>query len=998
MNQSLKRELRTFAGARSIREAKRLFGIRDYTNDRAYRYLLKLYEPVQRQRRLNEVVRRNTIRNRIIQQQQLKLQRQRQIFQEAVQRRRRRNAVSVEDWFDRIRQQMEGRFNTPFRLRIRSAIINGLELTLTFSNIYKFQKWVDRIMDDQVGGDSETVITYRDVMNDIDNKDAMKLAFLEILPVQGGCNKQKVATTGGMLGDYYKFQYYNPSSQYNNCGLACLEYFLQVKFKYSAIRKQYNLKSGDMITPKQLAKIYVDNGGSKVLSFIADDFCADFKKEYNYIHIRDNHYRVITGGVPKAKVPWEEDVEGKKKFNKVRRKLLAYDFETRPIDPTNVDTNKHRFKTGQTYRYQIKDAICSIHYETTNGVETKTFITNYDKSSARYFIEWLAEQHKRNIHYLVVAHNGSRFDNLLLQAEMNEAELQHLDPQYRGYSLIGMNFYNHVFRDPCCFLVGSLDTLCKNFKVVNAKKTTDIYKGMDNKQLCFYREELTLNEFLELQHKEPKYWEAYVDYCEVDCISLMELWKKFCVNTNGLIKKMGTYTDKSGKEQTNRLVGQVSVNSSTTIGGLAKRIIDALNPAVSKMRINPMEKYLKFIGDDDIKYEYVCKFKRGGISHCNQAGRHDESVAGIDITSQYPTALKYMIIPSGESEWVKEYSPSRYGYYTIKNLKWDNDRKFRPVCKYIDCKNGESLNWTTNWEEDTITYVDSEMLKYCVKYLGLVSFDVIEGLVSNYYVKGQELFGKYVDVLFAEKAYQDELKKNSPADFNNAYREVCKLFMNSLTGKLVEDPSKYFQLKFSMTPVGKKDNINGVGFVRDMGDEPKKNLWVNAGVMVYSYSKRILWEYVRFLPDQSNDIIHIETDGLYFPARYLPALEDAVSKENYKGDYANAIGFGSDLGNVKVEHKSAGPSYWLGKKFYYMYCGLDNVDVIKIKGVPMKTIDAQGTTKQIIDKSVYEDVYAGNKVSKSFNTLYKNVFGKIEISSLNMTRTISPMCDYKVYD
>ena len=978
MESALKRELRTFAGVSSIRDAKRLFGISNYTNDRAYRYLLKLYEPVRRQRITDAIAQRNAeyrkdialtnIRNR------LQNLRQKEIFNRLVQERRARNAVDITDWFDRIRQQRQGRLNTPFRLRIRSAIIAGLEQTFYFTNIYNFQKWVDRITDDQVGGDSETIILYRDVMNDIDNKDAMKLAILEVLPLAGGCNTRE-AKSGGMLGDYYKFQYYNPTSQYNNCGLACLEYILKVKFNYKQIRKHYNLKCGDMITPKQLAKIYVDNGGSKVLSFISDDFCADFKKEYNYIHIRDNHYRVITGGEPKAKVPWEEDAKGKKKFSKVRRKLLAYDFETRPIDPTDVDTNKHRFKTGKSHRFQIKDAICSIHYETTNGVETKTFITNNDKSSARQFIEWLAEKHKRNIHYLVVAHNGSRFDNLILQAEMTETELQHLDPQYRGYSLIGMNFYNHVFRDPCCFLVGSLDTLCKNFKVVNGKKTTDIYNGMDNKQLCFYRPELTLNEFLELQHKEPKYWEAYVDYCEVDCISLMELWKKFCVNTNGLIKKMGTYTDKkTGVEKTSKLVGKVSVSSSTTIGGLAKRIIDALNPVVSKMKFNPMENYLKFIGGDDDKYNYVCKFKRGGISHCNQPGKHNESVAGIDITSQYPTALKFMIIPSGESRWVKDYSKTAYGYYTIKNLKWDNDRKFRPICKYIDCKNGESLNWTTEWEEDTTTFVDSEMIKYCVKYLGLVSFDVVDGLVSDYYLKGEKLFGTYVNVLFEEKARQDTLKGTD--DFNNAYREVCKLFMNSLTGKLVEDPSKYFQLVFSMKPVNKKDTINGVGFVKDKGEEPTKNHWVNAGVMVYSYSKRILWEYIRPLPNQSDDIIHIETDGLYFPAKLVPALREAVSKENYKGDYSNAIGFGSDLGNVKVEHISAGPSYWLSKKFYYMYCSKEKEEVIKIKGVPTKTIDASGTTKQIIDKSVYEDVYAGNKVSKSFNTLYKNVLDR----------------------
>ena len=997
MESALKRELRTFAGVRSIREAKRLFGISNYTNDRAYRYLLNLYEPVQRQRRADTIAQRNAeyrknialanIRNR------LQNLRQKQIFNRLVQGRRRRNALPIEDWSNFIRQQRQNRLNTPFTLRLRSAIVFGLTRDFNFSNFFQFNNWVEAILNQQIDGDSETIVRYRNIINELDNRDAFRDAILEVLPLAGGCNKQKTATTGGMTGEYHNFQYYNPPSQYNNCGLACLEYLLETKLDYKQIRKKFGLKNGEMIDFKLLNEIYISCGGDKFLVCIDDSFSLDYREEYSYLHIRKNHYRVITSFGPKYADDFEILPNGKKKRKKVHRKLLAYDFETRIIDPTNCDTNKYRIKTGQSYRYMIKDTICSIHYQTKQGTtETKTFITNNDKSSARQFIDWLCDQHKRNNHYLVVAHNGARFDNIILQSAMSEAELLHNDPQYRGYSLIGMTFYNHIFRDPCCFLVGSLDTLCKNFKVVNGKKTTNIYNGMDNKQLCFYRPDLTIIEFLDLQQKEPAYWKEYVDYCEVDCISLMELWSKFVKETTGLIQKMGAYGDNDGKW----ILRKVSVASRTTIGGLAKKLIETLNPVVSKSKYNAMEKYLKFVGDDEDKYHYVCKFKRGGISHCNQAGKHNESVAGIDITSQYPTALKYMVIPSGESKWVDAYDKSRYGYYTIKNLKWDNDRKFRPICKANDRKNGESLDWTTNWEEDTLTYVDSELIKYCVKYLGLVSFDVVEGLVSDYYLKGERLFGKYVNVLFEEKARQDTLKGTS--EFNNAYREVCKLFMNSLTGKLVEDPSNYFQLKYALRPDNNKDNINGIGFNKDRGEELKMNIWVNAGVMVYSYSKRILWEYIRFLPDQSNDIIHIETDGLYFPAKFVPALREAVSKENYKGDYANAIGFGSDLGNVKVEHISKGESYWLGKKFYYMFCGEENRDVIKIKGVPTKTIDKHGTTIQVVSKEDYISVYNGESVSKEFSTLYKKVFGKTEISNLVMSRRLNPMCVYNEYN
>ena len=37
--------------------------------------------------------------------------------------------------------------------------------------------------------------------------------------------------------------------------------------------------------------------------------------------------------------------------------------------------------------------------------------------------------------------------------------------------------------------------------------------------------------------------------------------------------------------------------------------------------------------------------------------------------------------------------------------------------------------------------------------------------------------------------------------------------------------------------------------------------------MVYSYSKRLLFEYIRCLPEDSNSVIHIETDEIYYDTR-----------------------------------------------------------------------------------------------------------------------------------
>jgi hypothetical protein len=653
------------------------------------------------------------------------------------------------------------------------------------------------------------------------------------------------------------------------------------------------------------------------------------------------------------------------KPRKYKRGTLAFDFETR-----NTEAYK---MVGDAKSFLLKDTICSIAYckNKSDVVERHTFVTNDDESSARQFLNWLKKEHIANRHYVCVAHNGARFDNYLLVKEFTNDELLHTQLNLRGASVIGMTYDNHNFKDPCCFMPNSLENLCKSFKVQTPKLTEFIHEGkvLSNKNLCFYKPELTFKQFMNLQNVESEYWKLYVEYCEIDCVSLLELWDKFSKNVNKLIGEMGGY-----------LLKKCTLTNARTIGGLAKKIIDNMN-ATDKFKHHA--KYLKFYeDDDDEKYNFVCKFKRGGISHCNQAGKHTESVCSYDITSQYPTAMNKMIVPTGRSKWVTKFNPKAYGYYELANMKFDTKYKFKPISYQ---KESGVLEWKT--ENIESCYVDSEMIKYLQKYYGLKKFDVVKGLVSNSFINASAFFGKYVDVLFQEKAKQDVLKKNNDDMYNPALREVIKLFLNSLSGKLVEDPSKYFQVVYDNK---EKQNINGISFKKDV-DEDNKNYWVGCGVMVYSYSKRLLFEYIRQLPNDSDDIIHVETDGIYFPTKYSKTFEKNVKQ--YKGDYPVAIGDG--LGNVKPEHVSSGDSYWLGKKFYYMD---DNgEDVYRIKGIPKKTIDKYGNDVVLVNKKLYEDVYNGNEVKKEFYTLTKTLFGKTQITSHKSSRTIKPNMEYKEY-
>jgi hypothetical protein len=290
------------------------------------------------------------------------------------------------------------------------------------------------------------------------------------------------------------------------------------------------------------------------------------------------------------------------------------------------------------------------------------FTTNRTASSARQLLDWLkdeAQTHQR--HYQVVAYNGSRFDYYLLLGAMTAEETRLLEPtlQLRNKAIIGFEMYGCMFKDPNLFLTGSLDYNCKAFKVNCAKQTEfTLANGttVDNMQLCFYRPELDVWDFLELQHTEPDFWRLYTTYCDMDCGSLYALWKCFRQGVDDS-------DDADGRAHVARQVScrrLVHDWQSCEKGANGAHTWHVCLPTLRGLLL----RHTKESGWTDAewdasvrkRYAFVSKCKRGGISHVNQPGRHDESVAGVDIVSQYPTALMNMLVPAGKSTWVKSTS------------------------------------------------------------------------------------------------------------------------------------------------------------------------------------------------------------------------------------------------------------------------------------------------------------------------------------------------------
>lgn len=879
----------------------------------------------------------------------------------------------------------------PFKINLTSGI-TGTQKEFKFTNIYHFNNWEKKVNEGQQGGvdageaGGETSVNFGNGQNPNGAKQNFSHVNATSSFISAGYNKHE-SKIDELKSTNYKFTCFNPQSMLNNCLFKCLDKMFNIKIDVKKIRKQFKITNDepiDILTSYEIIKhIQTEYNITKDIEIIdLDNNDDDLDENKFYILLRFDrdsdvaHYYVVEKFEP---------ISTKK--DKTKRGFLYFDYETREDKKDYTVINNEE----KTKMYLLKPTILCAYYKEYKQTEYKklVMVSNDEKDCTKQFLEFLDnEKVHHNRTYNIIAHNGSNFDFYFIISALRGQTLRDTDIQMRGASIISINYRGHLFKDSYCFLTDSLEKLCKDFCVGDKGKITYITirdKTLTNKQLCFYKPELDYPEFMALQNNDTEFWTNYVNYCMYDCIALCTIWEKFtdCVNT--IISKINP-----------KLLVNCALMSCSTIGSLSKKLIVNINKLRPKFKrfldqfIETKSQYGKVTGCNTEKYEFIKNFKRGGISHCNQMGKHTNGIVGMDIKSQYPASLMNCLIPAGHSNWFSEYKPEMHGFYKLKNVVFSNDNntKFKPVAASIE---GTSLNWSATTIDEL--YLDSYLVKYIIKNYG-ATFDVEKALLSKYEVKGSELFGTYINVFYNEKAVQDALKESKDATYNEALRSCVKLFLNSLTGKLVEDPSIHYSLK--MLPEETENNkisLNGVYIEKEANGS--FNDWIVSGVMIYSYSKRLLFEYINCLPNKSDDVIHVETDGIYFSTVHKQSFLNNLS--NYQGDYKEVM-MGNALGNLDCEKTTqAGQvAYFLGKKFYCITT--DKEPIFKIKGVPQKTINDDGSEKVLVNLKAYDDIYNGKTVNFEFKTIKRSLYcDNTSLRGFTMSRNIKPMGVYKQF-
>lgn len=899
--------------------------------------------------------------------------------------------------------------NKPFKLILISYINPDIKKEVVIKSINHLTAWYNKVI-------NTNSVNYnnQDVLQD---ENVFLYVKIEVEEIKGGCSRVRLCRLASNSKPYlnkkyknskYRFNLISQNSQRNDCGIETLRYILKFTESNLEIRKKFNLEVNTMIEATKILEIYnklsQDNIPLEIISIDYNDSLELLKGKKLIFYYKNHYYNV------------ENVTKIDKKNKRKARGELFWDIETRKTDEKimikTYDSEKDEIVPKESY--VLKDAITCIYYKKAfaRKYEQLYFKTDESMSSVRKFIEWIKNESTEGYIYNCYAHNSSRFDNYFLLANLTEEETRGIYMNTRGAnSLICIDFMENKFKDTYCFLSFSLNNLCESFKIKNAKKKEIIFSNgnvLSNEQLCFYKPELNFDSFLDLENNDKEFWKLYVDYCMYDCISLKEIWGEFTTKTNEIIEKINPHLMKTCR-----------INNSVTLGGLAMKMMEGLHRDHRTFKL-----YLNFLTDsngemNEDKYNFVKLFKRGGISHCNKPGLHKGGMVSYDICSQYPASMSEMIIPAGISRWTNEYDEKHHGLYYLKNLKFDGKYSLKPVC---EIQESSVLKWDTN-EYVKEAYVTSEMIKYLKSNYGLISFDVDKALVSNNFIKGSAIFGKYVDTLFNEKSRQDTLKKQN--QHNPAYRETIKLFLNAITGKFVENTEEYVDTKLTLSSQlidelkgdikdetklpevddeesfdyedrefrlacnnfdqlnvqKKKMNNNYVIKYTKEGEKKKKlNKYVLCGVMIYCYSKRLLFEYIKLLPNNSDDVVHIETDSIYFPKVLKNKFVENIN--NYNRDEGYPVIIGDCLGNVKQEKNVDEECYFLGKKFYKIG------DIMKIKGIPLNTIDNAGNKINIVNEELYKKVYNGQIVKCEYKSLVKSLYGKTRISEVINHRTV----------
>ena len=530
-------------------------------------------------------------------------------------------------------------------------------------------------------------------------------------------------------------------------------------------------------------------------------------------------------------------------------------------------------------------------------------------------VDILKKMHDDDKSYLI-GFNNSRFDNFLLIQDMISHDFTINNVLIANNSFLSFTSHGFISRDLCRILCTSLKSACQSFKCEMSKLE------FDHATVQHHRNQGTFNTYF-AQNKSKIF-----EYVEMDCKALAELFFK----TKDAVTQLSDL-----KIETYPTIGSLTYNA-------FKTTIDIKMPIVKDVLI-----------DDFIRSSII-----GGRTEVIRGEYTD--LSSIDVTSLYPYVMLNNRYPIGFPTLVNEYQNDKIGVYNVTIHS-------QPIPNIIPHKTEEGrLDWKFKGEiKRVLNSVDIDCL---LRY----GADITIGKGCYWKTATMNIFNDYFDKLMTEKKRQDMFCKSSDDRYNAALRELCKLQMNALSGKLAqkryENISVFIQNNKQRNAFENKvdkDSIKyfvGKNYIIAEGHKMKTTVQnpVIWGSLIYSYARTYMYDTVL----SQVKVYGMDTDSAFIQHEDIVKLGDI---------------YGDKFGQFKIEtqHHNA---ILVAPKCYVFFMKKDEYKIIS-KDHESITIETKwGTSdykKYTIDNN---QTFIIKQRFKGVNTFRDKVINK-EIKDIN---------------
>jgi hypothetical protein len=701
----------------------------------------------------------------------------------------------------------------------------------------------------------------------------------------------------------------------------------------------------------------------------------------------------------------------------MRQLYVCFDYET-VVNWTNDNIMKPYslswfwFNHDEMEEHLTNDEILTQYYRNKNN---RMSHIGFDCSEK--FLKWILDNENNTI-MRFIGFNSANFDNYLLfssimehKVNVNKDDFTIADLLYNGNQMLSFKLNGrHTPYDIRKHLVGSLADNCEAFKVPAEFSKISGFSHDAIQQLYNDDEENFINNI--------KNNEEITKYNDNDVLSLGYLFIKYYKAMTAIDPKKFSF-----------LNGEEFIKYGT-IGGVIMKIAE----------LHWESKGLKLPKLNIDQYRDVLRGKTAGRVDLFQhtTPKILERIVSFDVCSLYPYIMAVFpgYFPCGEiketdayiepprevqvrkffahKEWHNETELMRgmtleaygkkYGEHCIKTSEivgkigffyCDVDQRSlithnlpnilpEKIFKMTTDDSGNQVEtgdclenkWNSNnvIKNVLISNITIELLK---KYESKgVICTIKKGFYFTEFVKSIEMF-EFLMPLMGVKNREDTLKKQKSSDYNPVMREVVKLLMNSISGKVIEGlhteqvkmittAEEYLKIdaKYGVNTINSVGNNVFISYKKTDEELINKQRPIYIGALIYEYARRYMYENL-MSPIGLDKLLYMDTDACKFRScdvsswqishgnKIVPHWKEV---EDYDERYKTHKVYDENskvFGSFENELDNNNVSYFLQKKTWLTAKVIDNIPVYikcRFKGVNPNSYLLDGTESFIANE------------------------------------------------